>query len=71
MRKTEEFISLNVEIKSTSKRILFWTTVIVDEKQEEKWKERQVLGTCQRTKKAMEHGGDGDTTCNWCTWNGF
>ena len=21
-------------------------------------------------KKAIEHGGDGDTNCNWCTWNG-
>ncbi len=20
-------------------------------------------------KKTMEHEGDGDTSCNWCTWN--
>ena len=20
-------------------------------------------------KKALEHEGDGDTSCNWCTWN--
>ena len=23
----------------------------------------------KRIKKAMEHEGDGDTNCNWCTWN--
>ena len=24
---------------------------------------------CKRTKKNNEHGGDGDTYCNWCTWD--
>ena len=33
-------------------------------------KEIQVLGLCQGTKKAVEHEGDGDTKCNWCSWNG-
>ena len=30
---------------------------------------QRILRSCQRTKKAMEHEGDGDTTCNWCTSN--
>ena len=30
----------------------------------------KVLESCQRTKKAAEHKGDGDTNCSWCTWNG-
>ena len=34
-----------------------------------KRKERQVLRPCKRTKTVMEHGGDGDTDCIWCTWN--
>ena len=29
----------------------------------------QILRCCQRTKKSMEHEGDGDISCNWCTWN--
>ena len=24
----------------------------------------------QTTEKAVEHEGDGETSCNWCTWNG-
>ena len=32
-------------------------------------KEIQVLGSCRRTKKTVEHEGDGDTNCNWCPWN--
>ena len=32
-------------------------------------KKRQVPGPCQRTKKAVEHECDGDTSCNWHTWN--
>ena len=34
-----------------------------------KRQQRQVLEACQRTKKVMEHEGDGDTTYNWCTRN--
>ena len=34
-----------------------------------KWKERQALRSCQRTKKAMEHEGISNTSCNWCTQN--
>ena len=32
-----------------------------------KRKERQVFELRPRTKKAVEHGGDGDTSCNWHT----
>ena len=36
-----------------------------------KQKERQVLGPCHRTKKAMEHKGNcfKCTNYNWYTWN--
>ena len=34
-----------------------------------KRKQRQPLRPCQRTKKAMERKGEGDTTCNWWTWH--
>ena len=34
-----------------------------------KRKERQILGPCQITKKAVEHQGDGDTIRRRCTWN--
>ena len=30
-----------------------------------KQKNRQILGPCLRTKKAVEHEGDSDTNCNW------
>ena len=30
----------------------------------------KILGPCQRTKKAEEHEGDGDTNFSWCAWNG-
>ena len=33
-------------------------------------KEREILGVCQRKKKAAEYESDGDTSCKWCTWNG-
>ena len=31
--------------------------------------EKQVLGSRQITKNVVEHVDDGDTSCNWCTWN--
>ena len=34
-----------------------------------KRKKRQVLGPCQITEKVVERVGDGDTNCNWFTWN--
>ena len=34
-----------------------------------KQKVKQVFGPCLRTKKPMEHESDGDTNCNWRTWN--
>ena len=41
------------------------TTITIKRKR----KERQVLEPCQRTKKVVERVGDGDTNCNWSTWN--
>ena len=38
-------------------------------KNKRKGKERQLLRPSQRTKNAVEHEGDGDTNCSWCTWN--
>ena len=34
-----------------------------------KQKEWQILGPCQRIKKAVEHEGDGDTNFSWWAWN--
>ena len=34
-----------------------------------KRKERQVLGSCQRTKKVMEQESDDNTSYNWCSRN--
>ena len=34
-------------------------------------KDRQMLGSCQRAEKVVEHESDSDTNCNWCTWNGL
>ena len=33
-------------------------------------KERQLLGPCQKTKKAVEHESNDDTNYNWRAWNG-
>ena len=33
---------------------------------ERKWKDRQILRSSKRAKKAVEH--EGDTNCSWCTW---
>ena len=35
----------------------------------EKEKKRQIFSSCKGTKKDMEHECEGDTNCNWCTWN--
>ena len=34
-----------------------------------KRKDRQILGPCQRTKKAVEPKSLGNTNRSWCTWN--
>ena len=34
-----------------------------------KWKPWYKSRLCLRTKKANEFEGDGNTSCNWCTWN--
>ena len=31
--------------------------------------QRQILGSCQKAKKAVEHVSDSDTNCSWFTWN--
>ena len=36
-------------------------------KQSEKWD--KYLNFARELKKTMEHEGDGDTNCIWCTWN--
>ena len=35
-----------------------------------KEKDRQVFGSCQRAEKVVEHEGDSDANCSWCSWNG-
>ena len=30
---------------------------------------KQILRPSQRINKAVNHDDDGDTNCNWCTWN--
>ena len=35
----------------------------------EERKTRLVLGTCQRTEKVVEYDDNGDTYCDWRTWN--
>ena len=35
-----------------------------------KQKDGQILGPCQRTKKAVKYVGDGNSSCSWCTWKG-
>ena len=35
-----------------------------------KQKDRQLLGYCQKAKKAVEHESDGNTNCSWFTLNG-
>ena len=46
--------------------------ILVDHwlKIKENKKMTQVLRPCQRTEKAVEHEGDGDTNGDWSTWNG-
>ena len=39
------------------------------EKNQRKRKERKVLEPSKRTKKAVEHEGNGDTNCNLQVWN--
>ena len=36
---------------------------------ERHWKDRQILGSCQRAEKVLEHKGNGDTNWSLCTWN--
>ena len=33
-----------------------------------KWNDRQILGSCQRAEKAVEHKGESNTNCGWCPW---
>ena len=34
-----------------------------------KQNDKQILRSCRKAKKAVEHEGDSDTYCCWCTWN--
>ena len=34
-------------------------------------KDRKIPESCQRTEEVVEHEGDGDNNCSWCTWNGL
>ena len=36
-----------------------------------KRKNRLILGPIPRTKNTVEHEGDGDMNCGWCSWNCF
>ena len=38
-------------------------------KNKRKRKDKQILGSCQRTKKAVKHKSDSDTNCICSTWN--
>ena len=38
-------------------------------KNKSKWLDRQILGSCLRAEKAVEHESDNDTNCRWCSWN--
>ena len=38
-------------------------------KNQRKQKEGQVLVSCQRTERAIEHEGDQDSNYKWCEWN--
>ena len=40
-----------------------------EKKTNKKTPTKQILTSCQRTKKAMEHESDRETGCNWYTWN--
>ena len=42
-----------------------WTT----EKIKESKKDKQIPGLCHRTKRNVEHVGDGGANCNWCAWD--
>ena len=55
--------------KGTCRRVYIAVSVVHRVKIKEKEKERQVLGPCSGTKKAMENEGDGDANCKWRTWN--
>ena len=32
-------------------------------------KDRKIPGSCHRVEKFVEHEGDSDTNCIWCSWN--
>ena len=33
------------------------------------WKDKQILGSYQRSEKAVEHKNNSDTSYSWCPWN--
>ena len=44
----------------------FWRSRGAQRENKRKQKNKQMLGPCQRTKKAEEHEGDGDGDTNCC-----
>ena len=40
-----------------------------DQRNQRKWKDKQILGPCQRTEKAVEHKGQVSINCCLCTRN--
>ena len=49
----------------------FYHSSRLRDENQRKWKNRLILGSCQRIEKVVEHKSDSDTNCSWCTWNGL
>ena len=44
--------------------------VLADHREKSKKTKRQTdIGPFQRTKKVVQHEGNDDTNCRWCSWN--
>ena len=56
-----------VNMKKRNYWIVDFAAPVDHSKNQRKQKKRQIVRSWQRTKKAMEHEGVGDTNCNWCT----
>ena len=67
MTKKTDSLTIN---KNKDKKRTFRTVDFAVPADHKVKKKRRVHGPCLRTKKAVKHESDGDTSCNWCTWNG-
>ena len=65
LEKTHAHTHTHTKKKKTKRtcQILDFTVPMDHRMKSEKMK-RQILRTCQRTKKTMKHEGNGDTNCN-------